>query len=637
MKNFLKNDLTTLMMRIGLLYVILFITQVLFYLYNREMLGNITLSESFRLFCGSLKFNTISIVYLNGFFCVLSLIPFRFRAHKYFQKSLFWLFVISNSLGIVVLNMMDIEYYHFALKRFTSEELHFLSNNTNNGAILWTALKNRFELVIISGLLIWGMIWTYRKIPYYATCISKKILYYPICLLVLCGSVYLMVSGIRGGFSPALRPYTLSNAVYYCSSPQQANLILSNPFCVLRTIEQRIDHPVYFSEEELQTIYSPNHKPSQFLYNLGKRNIVLFILESFSKEHSKFLCPDVFPDHPGFTPFLDSLMRDGYVFRNAFSNGRKSIEAMPSILASIPSYKTSFVLLPNSIGEMQGLPDLLAKEGYQTSFFCGAERNSMGFEAIAKLTGTQQLYTREDYKNAGFPVNENTEELWGIYDQPFFEYVNQITAQMPQPFFASVFTLSSHHPYTLPDNLNLQIPQSWTPVQPTVTYTDFSLQKFFEKAQHEPWFQNTIFVFVADHASAEVYSEKYRDSYGNSAIFQFIYTPDKALKGEANYISQQLDLMPTLLGLIGYEKPYFAFGRDVFNEPQRLPMATNYTGQAYQCITDSTTIYFDGERIISTRENIRNPQQETLAEKYLKGIIQSYYQRLAEKNYVYRD
>jgi phosphoglycerol transferase MdoB-like AlkP superfamily enzyme/energy-converting hydrogenase Eha subunit C len=532
---------------------------------------------------------------------------------------------------------MDVEYYHYAVKRFTGEEFHFLNHNTNTMSILWIVLKNRFELVIFAVLLILGMVWVYRKIPYYKTSISKRIVYYPVCTIIFCVSVFVMISGIRGSFSFAIRPYTLSNAIYYVQSPQKANLILSNPFCVLRTLgTPQLDLPKYFSEEELQTIFSPNHNLSETLYNLGKRNIVIFILESFSKEHSKYLCPEVYPNHQGFTPFLDSLMQEGYVFRNAFANGRKSIEAMPSILASMPSYKASFVLLPQSIGKMKALPALLSDEGYQTSFFCGAEPNSMGFEAIAKLTGIQQNFTREDYKSAGFPINANTNELWGVYDQPFFEYMHYEINRMSQPFFASIFTLSSHHPYTLPENFKESIPHSWTPVQPTVSYTDFSIRQFFEKSKNEDWFQNTIFVFVADHASAEVYSDNYRDPRGNQAIFQFIYTPDKTLKGEANYISQQLDLMPTLLGLIGYEKPYFAFGRDVFNESQRLPMATNYTGQAYQGITDSTTIYFDGETIISTYHNKRNPQQEAVAEKYLKGILQSYYQRLSEKNYLYK-
>ncbi|MCL2682346.1 MAG: sulfatase-like hydrolase/transferase [Bacteroidales bacterium] len=637
MKKWLKNDLTTLMLRIGMLYVILFITQVLFYIYNQSSLGSISFSEGIRLFQGSLKFNTISILYLNGFYCILALLPFRFRAHKYYQKSLFWLFIISNSIGIIVLNLMDIEYFYFAHKRLTSEEFHFLNNNTNNIGVLWTVLKSRFELVIIGVLLIWGMVWTYRKIPYFKTDISKKILYYPICTVVFCISVYVMIMGIRGSFSHAVRPYTLSNAVYYCSSPQQANLILSNPFCVLRTLSNKtIEKPVFFSEDELLSIFSPNHRTSEFLYNLGKRNIVIFILESFSKEHSKFLCPEIFPDHPGFTPFLDSLMQEGYTFFNAFSNGRKSIEAMPSILASIPSYRTPFVLLPQSLGKMEALPFLLSNEGYHTAFFCGAEANSMGFEAIARLTGVQHLYTKEDYRSAGFPVNRNTNELWGIYDEPFFKYMNQVINKMPQPFFSTVFTLSSHHPYTLPENIKNQMPKGWTRVQPTVAYTDYSIRQFFENAKNETWFENTIFVFVADHASADIYSDEYRGPRGNSAIFQFIYTPDNALKGYTHQTSQQLDLMPTLLGLIGYEKPFFAFGRDVFNQPQRLPLATNFVGQTYQCITDSITIYFDGENVVSTYKNIRNPKQEAIAERHLKAILQTYYQRLYEKNYVYR-
>jgi hypothetical protein len=90
------------------------------------------------------------------------------------------------------------------------------------------------------------------------------------------------------------------------------------------------------------------------------------------------------------------------------------------------------------------------------------------------------------------------------------------------------------------------------------------------------------------------------------------------------------------LGLIGYEKPFFAFGRDVFNQPNRLPLATNFVGQTYQCITDSITIYFDGERVVSTHNDVQNPVQEAIAERHLKAILQTYYQRLHERNYLYR-
>jgi hypothetical protein len=634
---FLKNDLTTLLLRISILYVILFITQVLFYLYNREILGTITFSEGIRLFQGSLKFNTISILYLNGgLFCILSLIPFRFRANKIYQKSLFWLFIVSNSLAIVVLNLMDIEYFRFTQKRLTSEEFHFLDNNTNNLAIILTAIKNRFELFIIGVLLIWGMIWTYRKIPYRATEIKKGIWYYPICTIIFCISIYVMINGIRGSFSPAVRPYTLSNAVYYCDDPRKTNLILSNPFCILRTIEQSIDKPVFFDDEELLSIFSPNHQTSEFAHNLGKRNIVIFILECFSKEHSKFLSPETYPDHPGFTPFLDSLMQDGFTFFNAFSSGQKSIDALPSILASIPSYRMPFVLLPQSLGEIQAMPYLLSNEGYHTAFFCGAERNSMGFEAIAKLTGIRDLYTREDYRSAGFPINSNTDEIWGIYDEPFFEYMSAVINQMPEPFFSTVFTLTSHHPYTLPKTYQIPNIQHWTPLHPTVTYTDNAVRRFFELSKNEPWFENTIFVFVADHAASVPFTAEYSNPRDNSAIFQFFYTPDKTLKGHRYQTSQQLDLMPTLLGLIGYEKPFFAFGRDVFNQPDRLPLATNFVGQTYQGITDSITIYFDGEQVVSTHNNVQNPVQQAIAERHLKAILQTYYQRLHERNYLYR-
>ncbi len=632
------------MLRLSVLYVIISVTQVIFYIYNHSLLGKISTAELFDLLHGALVFDTISIVYINSLFIMLSLLPLRLRANKQYQTLLFWLFVVSNSLAIIIINMSDIVYYSFTQKRFTFEEFHFLQENSNNAGILWQALLENWWLVAVCVILIGVLVLSYKKIPNYNLTIKRHSLYYTINTVILCAVVYVCIGAVRGGFNHGVRPYTLSNAVYYTQTPQKANLILSNPFCILRTMSHKnLDIPHYFPEEELIRYFSPVHHPQKSSITMGEKNVVLFILESFSKEHSKFYCPDVYKNHSGFTPFLDSLMRQSYVFTNAFSNGLKSIEALPSILASIPSYETSFVLLPQSLSSINGLPDILAKKGYTTSFFCGADRNSMGFEAFASQVGISRFYTREDYEKNN-PVNKNTvEPLWGVFDMPFYRYMADELATMQEPFFATVFNLTSHHPFVIPPDYEDKLPQGFTVVQKPVAYTDKALQKLFARIKNEPWYNNTIFVFIADHPSSKQYSDYAKTPKGGTAIFYFIYTPTHELQGVHTEVTQQLDLMPTLLGLLGNSEPFFAFGRDVFNDSATMPMAVNYINQLYQSITDEATYYFDRNSLLMAysahdtlqKSNIvhKNNEEQQRAETYTRALLQSYYTRLSKKEY----
>ena len=116
-KKFLQNDFMVLLLRLLPLYVCILVTQIAFYGYNRMLLGSLTWSEIPLLLAGSLKFATVSIFYLNAPFIVLSLLPFRFREKRGYQKALCWLYCVTNTIGIVVLNMADIIYFRYAFKR----------------------------------------------------------------------------------------------------------------------------------------------------------------------------------------------------------------------------------------------------------------------------------------------------------------------------------------------------------------------------------------------------------------------------------------------------------------------------------------------------------------------------------------
>ena len=633
-KKFIQNDVTVLLLRLLLLYVCMFVMHLAFYGYNRMLMGSLTWSELPLLFKGSFVFSTTSIFYLNAPFILLSLLPFRFRQNDRYQQVLRWLFWITNSVGIVVMNMADIIYYRYAFKRITTEEMHFFRENDNTFDILFKAMGENWYLILLTIVLIAFLVIAYKKIKYHPTDIPNKVAYYAVCTLVLLVSVLLWICGIKGSMDLKARPVAMSNVAFYTQSPQKGSLALSNPFCLIRTMGmQQLEAPVYFDEAELDNSFTPYHHPQ--LVNppvASGKNVVIFVLESFSREHSQFLAPHLNPQG-GFTPFLDSLMREGLVFTNAFANGMKSIEALPSVLSSIPSYRTPFALLSQALTELDGLPRILASQGYNTNFFCGARANQMGFEAFGRLCGIEHFYNRADFEK--HHPGEGNANVWGVWDMPFLQYVAEELGRMEVPFFTAVFTLSSHHPYDLPEGYADKMPHGTTPVQPCVAYTDLALREFFQTASQMPWFDNTLFIFVADHVSPQMAAAETRTAKGNTAILYFMYTPDHAVRGRYENVTQQIDIMPTVLGLMGNDKPYFAFGRDVFNEPERKPLVVNCVQQTYQALTDSLSLYFDGNRSLYAfseddtlqKHNVldlNNLEQQSL-EHNMKAVLQSYY------------
>ncbi|MCQ2291995.1 MAG: LTA synthase family protein [Bacteroidales bacterium] len=644
-RRLLRHDGSVLLLRLLLLYPILFLCRIVFYLYNQTLLGGLHWQEIPGLIQGSLLFDTVSILYLNVLFIILSLLPFRFRNRNGYQKMLQWIYLITNSIGLIILNLADAMYFRYAFKRITPEELHFFQQDDNTSDILLHEIGTYWYIPLIVAALIVLLTFVYKKIQIRRVdeITARPRIYYPVHTLLLLLSFVLFTFGIRGTFNFENRPVTLSNAALYTQDAQKASLILSNPFCIIRLSgvkEMEVLH--YFDDATAAQYFSPYHYPKgDSGFTIGKKNIVIIVLEGFSKEHSKYLSPNLYPNQAGFTPFLDSLMRQGYVFRNAFANGTRSVEALPAIWASIPSYGTPFAEMPQCVNNLDALPRLLANEGYSTHFFMGAHANQMGFEAFAKLAGVQHFHNRTDFE--AHDKRKGMANTWGIWDMPFLQFMAQELNRIDTPFCATVFTLTSHHPFVLPKEYEGKMPTGTTPMQPCVAYTDLSIRKFFATASKMPWFKNTLFVFVADHVSPKIAFEETHSAKGHTAIQYFLYTPDGSLRGESYDVTQQLDIMPTVLGLLNYQKPYFAFGRDVFHETERRHVATSYIHEMYQCITDSMSVYTNGQQCLHVYDvtdimqysDIRNPnnKQQQEVENYLKALLQCYTQHVHDNDF----
>lgn len=627
------NIYLTLLYRFFILLTIYSFLRLGFYFTNIGLFGAVTATKLLIMMLGGLKFDLAALLYINALFIVLQSIPFPFRYQDNYQLFCKWLFIITNSIGIA-LNLVDFAYYRFTLKRTTGTVFEQFSNEQNKLKLVLDFLINYWYLLLLFVLSVWLLNWLYNRVQIEKVHRFKAINYlsHSLVLVIISG---LVLIGIRGGWRHSTRPITLSNAGEFVSVPEEMNIVLNTPFSIIRTLGSVTLKPKhYFSENELSAIYDPVHYPKPDS-TFKKLNVVFLIIESLGKEHIGALNKDLDGgNYKGYTPFIDSLVEHSYTFTNSYANGRKSIDALPSIISGIPSVNEPFVLSIYSGNETSSIAKILANKGYETAFFHGAPNGSMGFSSYTKLAGIQHYFGKTEYNN-----DADFDGIWGIWDEPFMQFMAQKMNTLQEPFFSSFFSVSSHHPFKVPKQYEGVFPKGPLEVQEPMGYTDMALRKFFETASMMPWYKNTLFVLVADHATVSHYPE-YKTTAGAFSIPILFYYPGGDLKGKSNKLIQQLDITPTVLNYLNYEQPYFAFGFDAFKEDEDN-FVVNNNGGMFNFYHGDYLLISDGEKSISlynlkkdrlTEVNSVNtlPNVQKEMEKRLKAFIQHYNNRMIE-------
>ena len=606
-----------------LVYVVYQIARLTYYFENAQLLHYT--SDVLR---GGLLFDTSAIVYTNALYLILMIAvgAFTLKGQRVFK----WLYLTINGLAFAI-NLGDAVYFQYTMRRTTTTVFSEFSNEGNLGSIIGTEFINHWYLVLLFAVVMFALC------KLYAMPRGKHTANLASLLLI----APLSIAGMRGGFTTAVRPITVSNANQYAQHPTDAALVLNTPFSLIRTIGKSVfTVPNYYqSETELAAIYTPEHHKS-LTYPptpITHKNVVVLIIESFGREYIGALNHDLEGGkYKGYTPCVDSLIAQSTTFRYSFCNGRKSIDGMPSILSSIPMFVEPFFLTPASMNDYTGLAGILGKEGYETAFFHGAQNGSMGFEAFAKKTGFQHYYGRTEYEAAH--GTSDFDGTWAIWDEPFFQYYAEEMSKMQQPFMTAIFSASSHHPFAIPEQYKAQFPEEHLPIQKCIRYTDMALGKFFATARKQPWFGNTIFVLTSDHTNQSDHAE-YQSDLGGFCSPIIIYDPSHPEGRMEDKVAQQIDILPTVLGMLGYSKPYVAFGIDVLNTPANDTWAVNYLNGIYQYVKYGYVLQFDGkdtkgvyqltDRLM--RHNLKGkvPQQAQM-ERELKAIIQQYMMRMTQ-------
>ena len=645
--------LTEILCNLGIAYILYFLARIIYLLVNYSYFEQgLSFSHLMEMLGGGLVFDTSAILVTNIPYIVLMLLPWHRKENDTYQQICKWVFIVINGLALAI-NLCDSVYFRYTMRRTTTTVFSEFSNEGNLGSIFLTETLHHWYLVIAFALLIWGVWKLYVK-----TGLEwKRLRPWPYALTVflsLAAFAPFVVAGIRGGFTTAVRPNTISNANQYVNRPIEAALVLNTPFSLYRTIGKAVFVvPDYYqNEQEMEAIYSPVHHPSLDSLNTqttpitqnipNKKNVVVLIVESFGREYIGALNKTLENgQYRGYTPYVDSLIAKSVTFSHTYCNGRKSIDGMPSILSSIPMFVEPFFLTPASMNHVGGIASILAAEGYQTAFFHGAQRGSMGFQAFSRATGFQEYYGREDYDaDTRFGGDEDFDGMWAIWDEPFLQYYATKMSEMKEPFMTAVFTASSHHPYVIPEKYKTQYPEEGIIIHKCIRYTDMAIGKFFEKASREPWFNNTIFVLTSDHTNLSDHAF-YETDLGGFCSPIIIYEPGNAERQPEiqDKIAQQIDILPTIMGMLHYPKPYFGFGIDVLNTPAEDTWAVNYLNGIYQYIKQGHVLQFDGTQTKAVyalsdslmKQNLigKVPQQPQM-ERELKAIIQQYMTRMTQ-------
>ena len=641
----LSGTLCSVALNLLWVYLLYFGCRLLFLAENRAMFAEqLTPGSLLTMLWGGLRFDTSAICYTNALYLLLVLLPLHYKERPWYYALTKWVYVVVNACCVAI-NFADTVFFSFRGQRSTTAVFREFGAEENLGSIVGLELLRHWYLVLLFALAVLFLVRCYRAPAPLRQPLGR---YYAGRTAALLGIGFLAVCGMRGNFFfiSATRPISTNYAFRYTQNPVETGIVLNTPFALIRTAGQRaLPTPHWFTPDELDARYSPLHTPTEEA-TVRRKNIVVLIVESFSHEFVGGLNRHLDGGtYRGYTPWADRMLDSCLWFDEMIANTFFSIDASPAVFASIPRAERPFVVSPHSVNHINSLAGELKNWGYTSAFFHGADNESLGIGAFTRQAGFDRYYGMTEFvADPRFGGRAEFDGTWGIWDEPFLQYFCAKLGELPEPFLAGVFTLSSHHPFRVPDRYKERFPDEGAfELHKCIRYADFALQRFFEEAARQPWFKETIFVLSADHTSSKRTHAEFKNEMGEMRIPILIYDPSGELpRGRQAGIAQQIDLMPTLLNYLGYDRPYIAFGKDLLATAPEDTWAFNWNSLPMYLKGDYLLV-FDGERTRSLYNYKADPLlQENLAGRGLaveaemelqtKAIMQSYLDRMNNDN-----
>lgn len=519
--------------------------------------------------------------------CILNIVPMvlssfglsRFKSMGYLVFA--WTITV-NSISLL-LNLIDAAWFRYTAQRCNADLLFMAGTGGDIWNVLPAYLADYWYLALIWITGILSLVMVERKILNYFRKAQQEDQRTDIKNTILLGTALtlLCIIGFRGGIQ--LKPLSVQAAVRFVPN-QSVPLALNSAFTFIKSIDDEgLDRIQFMPTSQAKGLFNPNHKSASS--EAPRLNLVFIILESMSFDYVSY-----YGRNGKLTPFLDSLIVAGHSWPNCYANGKKSIDGVPAVVSSLPSLMPqAFISSSYNLNTINSPAKLLAPYGYESAFFHGGTNGTMGFDNFASLAGYKTYYGKNEYDGPASDDDGN----WGISDHAFYGFMLRKLNTWKQPFHAVFFSLSSHHPYTVPATYRNRIPDSPSPIDRSIAYADLALKEFFDDAKRQPWFNNTVFVITADHSgpNRSPYSSARVGTHHIPLVFVL---PNDTTGGLHPEIAQQSDILPSAMYAIGYPKPFTAYGRNLFASGQGFSVSRSETG--WQLISDSLVVQLSGDR-----------------------------------------
>jgi len=543
---------------------------ILFVVYHDDFrsLGLLQVLQSFAV---GLRFDVSMVAMIVGIpLLVMLMLPFRWSHHVYWQRLWGWFIFITL---LLMLFMMAADTIYFGtVHRHVGAEIGTLGGDMSSMVML--AVSQYSGALFLFGLAAVGGAFFWRKLTHHIPAAPSRIWLRLASILI--GLLLLAILG-RGGISG--KPISVGEAFFSNSLPQ-GYLVLNGAFAIARALNDSTPPPKEFMpQEEAFTrthdylvgkgvpfanrdypLYQHAHSTTSSK-SASQPNVVVVMLESWGAIHIDAMRKQMDLPPLGVTPNFDSLAQRGRLYTHFYANGQRSIQGAAAVLAGMPTLP-GMPFLGEGLEQNQQsfLGELAQAQGYETFFLQSSDRGSLRFNAIAARAGFSTYLANEDIPE--LHEHKKTAYTWGTWDHNTFQEANKRFAAAHKPFLGYLFTSTSHTPWLIPDARwkKYKGDKDLDKALNALYYADWALGEFIASAKKAGYYDNTIFVLLADHTSEFVENV---DNAPNLFHIPLLIVGPGVNSGTDERIGSQFDIMPTIIDLAGWSADYANMGRSL--------------------------------------------------------------------------
>lgn len=587
--------------------------KAVFLIYHRQLSGELSSDLILGVFRYGLPLDL-------SFSAYISVIPFLLVAVSttfVYQRWLSLVLMLYTNVVLFILTFLcttDLELFTIWGFRLDASPLNYL--NTPKEMMVSVGSSPLGLLIILNILINVFFSFMYRvQLDSLLPLFNRRNYYLLVPLLLLTGALLIP---IRGGF----QTIPINQSTVFFSTNHFANQAAVNlPWNFFHSLNKRKNNsknpylylPQASADSLLEQLYETDSlAAAPRLLNNQQPNIILIIWESLT---AKVVEP--LGGIAGVTPRFNELSQEGLFFSRMYASGDRSDKGLVAILSGYPAQPTATIIKsPEKSRKLPQISQVLAEQGYSTSFYYGGDLAFANLGSYLSFGSWKNVVGMDDFEE------EDRNSKWGAHDGVVLARMMQDLKKAEEPFFTTIFTLSSHEPFEIPAPARPRFPgkSSDDMFLSAHYYADSVIGAFIDETKEQPWWDNTLLIIVADHGHADP---------GRSQVYEPIkfHIPMLWLggaleqKGAWTHTLSQTDIAASLLGQLDLPAREFPWSKNAF-APAAYPFAHYFYKDGVGFVTDSSYLSWDNVGKLLIEKNEKTGEAEL---NYAKGYLQKSY------------